>query len=425
MGIPANSELRLGPLHLLVTVIKPASRLESSGVAPLTQVRNDKRIAHPSLSHRHAIERGIRSLRFPPEIRTALQQRCSEASKRATYVLATVESFAFRHPPTVGIEEKASDDHAKHGVIHQEETQALIHIMNDMGYISRKATDSADIVFIHNAAWSTLKHLLGLFDRLSHHRVWFFAYGPFHALDPQLWGVREVFKRGGILTFTAESILENALQLPKILQSIEESATWMAFVSPLVLGWLQDSLLSNPTHQSAMTGLLNLLEGVKKGQISITTAPPHPWKVIDWAEWLEAGSDFCMPGNFIRSPEGTQDAILDAAEKALHDFGHRNSTLQERKKLIDQRVFDDLRQMMFIPVLHTEYRRFIVLHAMSDQELKDWKKDSIEHVTLKRLVDSDTAAFALFRSSTAKSGHPPTPSTAASMRGHFVSPTVG
>ena len=200
-------------------------------------------------------------LRFSMELRTALQQR---EPKRKTYKLATVESFGFRHSMAAKMEEQLPDEHAKHGVVHQEETVALMHTMNGMGYASKRGNDSAAVVFIHNAAWDMLKHLLGLHELKARPMVWFFAYGPFHALDSRLWGVREIFKRGlrlscssmsahillgGIVTFTANSIIENATQLPKFLQCIEDSAIWMAFVSPLVVGWLQAVLIRDPDHQ--------------------------------------------------------------------------------------------------------------------------------------------------------------------------------
>ena len=118
-----------------------------------------------------------------------------------------------------------------------------------------------------------------------------------------------------------------------------------------------------------MLGLLNLLEGVKKGQLSITSAPPHPWKTDDWSKWLEASSEVCIPGGFVGNPVDTQDAILDAAEKALSELIKTMplSTDREQEETVDERVFEDLHQMMFIPILHTEYRRFIVLRATRDK----------------------------------------------------------
>jgi hypothetical protein len=151
-----------------------------------------------------------------------------------------------------------------------------------------------------------------------------------------------------------------------------------------------------------MMGLVNVLEGVKAGKLSILTAPPHPWKVDDWKEWSRMNSSFCMPDVFTGDSGDTQDAILDSSEKALREFANppapeaippecdcteknkprskvkaRPRPLDGRalEQAVDNQVYDDLRQMLFMPVLHTEYRRFVVLRPtqafLSEPEIKD------------------------------------------------------
>lgn len=127
------------------------------------------------------------------EIRTALQQRYPDDPKKRTYTIATVESFGFRYH---GIDTHVAEEHSARGIVHQEETLALIRTMKEMGYRSKPGNDSSAVVFIHNAAFDMSKHLLGLHARKLRSKYWFFAYGPFHALEPRLWGVREIFKRG-------------------------------------------------------------------------------------------------------------------------------------------------------------------------------------------------------------------------------------
>jgi hypothetical protein len=51
------------------------------------------------------------------------------------------------------------------------------------------------------------------------------------------------------MTFTASSVLENASQIPKLLQCIDESTTWMAFISPLVVGLLQAAVVDDAENQ--------------------------------------------------------------------------------------------------------------------------------------------------------------------------------
>jgi hypothetical protein len=127
------------------------------------------------------------------EIKTALRQRYPADPKKRTYIIATVESFGFR---LHGIDNHVAEEHTAQGIVHQEETLALISTMKELGYKSRPGSDNAAVVFLHNAAFDMSKHLLGLHARKLRSKFWCFAYGPFHALEPRLWGVREIFKRG-------------------------------------------------------------------------------------------------------------------------------------------------------------------------------------------------------------------------------------
>jgi hypothetical protein len=151
-----------------------------------------------------------------------------------------------------------------------------------------------------------------------------------------------------------------------------------------------------------MTGLFNVLQGVKAGKLSVLSAPPHPWKVEDWGKWSKTSASFSMPDDFTADSGAAQDAILNTAEKALKEFANpppvetisecscpedvkkvglvakpRTPPLDGRalEQAVDNQVFDDLRQMLFMPVLHTEYRRFVVLRPTqaipSDRDCKD------------------------------------------------------
>jgi len=93
------------------------------------------------------------------------------------------------------------------------------------------------------------------------------------------------------------------------------------------------------------------------------------------------------------------------------------------EQAVDNQVFDDLRQMLFMPVLHTEYRRFVVLCSTQAIPPDRDHKDSIEHMTFQKLVGSDRLTFGSFKSSDAASMPPPvTPTSATSMQGLYVSP---
>lgn len=159
-----------------------------------------------------------------------------------------------------------------------------------------------------------------------------------------------------------------------------------------------------------MLGLINVLEGAKTGKLSIISAPPHPWKAEDWGKWSRDSSSLCLSDNLTA---GSQDAILDLSEKALSEFADpptvemakgvsecdcpeelkarpmdkaRTKPLDGRalEQAVDNQVFDDLRQMLFMPVLHTEYRRFVVLRSTQAIPPDRDHKDSVRKYNLRR-----------------------------------------
>lgn len=119
-------------------------------------------------------------------------------------------------------------------------------------------------------------------------------------------------------------------------------------------------------------------------------APPNPWKYDELSGWLETSLTL---GKSLEGSISNQLAMTEAAEKALEDFvlRSRNASLDFQRqrlsldidieKAIEEQVFADLRQMMLIPALHTEYRRFMVLRDKDQitQSRNEYKspKDSV------------------------------------------------
>lgn len=199
MNIPARSELRLGPLHLIVTVMKGNFESDTLPKPPTVSgdVDYDWCKAPPILRHSSVPPRAFATLRFPVQVKEILQSR---GPSLKTYYIFTAEGLPFRYevPSDIPQPDQANK------VRHREETRALESIMRSLEFKPRPATvGTATVIFIHNAAWEMLKYLPGFHDRKTHIKKWFFCYGQHHTLHPRLWGVREVFKRGKIDSFQA------------------------------------------------------------------------------------------------------------------------------------------------------------------------------------------------------------------------------
>ncbi|CCA77966.1 hypothetical protein PIIN_00680 [Serendipita indica DSM 11827] len=425
-------------LHLMVTVLKCKSELQLiSSTSRLTAPQDTQKTYPPSIALTPSASRGMRILNFPDTLARTIQER--RAQGILSYTLCTAESMSFRFDYKQNAEDIKDEhvdsvdpsQHRRRGVLHMDETVALIELMRQWDVKPKPAyVGTALMVFIHNNAWDMLRYFPGLTDRKTRASIGFYAYGPYHALHPSLWEVREIFKRGGVLTFTADMILAEPVLFLKTIECVKDSDLWLAFVSPLVVGLLQ---VEAAKDERALEPLIAVVEAIRDGHLSMTTAPPYPWKTDDWTAWIERSFLETIDG--VASARSTEaiDSILDIAEAALEEFrtklldakkmrqeleekeaklgGFSRSrppvTLQTRElvKSIGEQVFKDLRQVMLVPVMHTEYRQFVVLHDL-DREETEWKKanpqvqgsppkrkDSIEHAVYSDLMRLDKVTF--------------------------------
>jgi hypothetical protein len=119
------------------------------------------------------------------------------------------------------------------------------------------------------------------------------------------------------------------------------------------------------------------------------STPPNPWKVDELARWFDRTSSFSYPGILFNDKEDIDGAILDDAEKAFKELSEPSTRRLELdcgcltrqtnggnrfpispgqpshadlEITVNDKVSESLRQMMLLPVFHTEYRQFLVLH---------------------------------------------------------------
>ena len=191
-------------LHLLVTVLKhtpdspPISSASRFSAPKVTEI-----VRYSPTSLTPSENRGLRILDFPKPLAETIQRRRARAG--LSYTLCTAESTRFRFESTLSASELKEEpidsadpsQHRRRGELHMDETVALIELMRQWGVTPKKANvGNAAMVFVHNNAWDMLGYFPGLTDRKTKAPIGFYAYGPYHAVHPSLWGVREIFKRG-------------------------------------------------------------------------------------------------------------------------------------------------------------------------------------------------------------------------------------
>ncbi|CAG8707628.1 16496_t:CDS:2, partial [Acaulospora colombiana] len=227
LSVPKEPELRQGPIHLLITVLHLGRGKQQVYPSPSLKIR-PKYDIFGSVSRLGSpwIQRGLRILNFPDELKAFLKQRPGGA-----YTLFTMENSNFRTKPLSKIEEKQP--------IQQTFEQGL----------------------------------------------------------------------GGVLTFTTRGILESHSRFRDILDCVTKSDVWMAYISPLVVGWIYRASFEGPDESD-----------IKLGKLELTPTPPNPWKTDDLARWFDHTSSLSHPEIALKSQEDIDEAILAYAEGALDEL---------------------------------------------------------------------------------------------------------
>lgn len=72
-------------------------------------------------------------------------------------------------------------------------------------------------------------------------RTQFSTVGPALHLAPSQWGLTEIWKTGGLVTFSPTFILRNPDKFSGIMTNIRTAPNWAAYVIPEVVQWLETS----------------------------------------------------------------------------------------------------------------------------------------------------------------------------------------
>ncbi len=93
-----------------------------------------------------------------------------------------------------------------------------------------------DIIFIGNGKIQRTLHSTSIRTCLGR-RTRFFSFGPALQLPPSQWGLKQVWSRGGLVTFSPTFILRSPDKFGEIMAMIRISQNWDAYIIPAVIEW--------------------------------------------------------------------------------------------------------------------------------------------------------------------------------------------
>ncbi|RXW19417.1 hypothetical protein EST38_g6445 [Candolleomyces aberdarensis] len=219
--------------------------------------------------------------------------------------------------------------------------------------ISKEAPspETAQVIFFHVGALPRLNKFAFLRDRLrSSDYVRFYTFGSHPSVSSKLWGVKEIFPVGGVVTFHPSSLMLQPYEVMQLVRRIEEHPFWTAYILPSVLGMV--------VHMAQGEYLYSyLLKAIESGQIALIEAPPdgkhcYGQPAFDRRlRWFE---------DYISGLPPSNDEALSLARAAFHSKTANVPEAQWRF-LMEREVAEDLARMQRQPAFISDYRRYVVI----------------------------------------------------------------
>ncbi|KAJ7244130.1 hypothetical protein B0H12DRAFT_1325632 [Mycena haematopus] len=292
-------------------------------------------------------------------------ERDYHVSLRIIQPSKAVREYVYRHASTVW----PSCDSNNNGL--DQDTIHLLRVLKKSRFGVVAPTDtSADVVFIHVGALKNVPDLPHLAQRRLRPEVRFCLYGTHETVPPSLWGFQEIYLLGGVVTFTPEALVNDAWSVLKTIRLIHAHPLWDCYLTPQVVGMavklIQLREDEMPEYIDALPfAFNNIINAIRKEEISLTTAPLNDLGDDDYRRWVLANS--------VLKPR-TTEAILEHCTKAF-DAAYASSPQARWSTLAKNDLIADVRRMQIQPSVRTDYRRFIVLD--SNVDLRDQISDGV------------------------------------------------
>ncbi|KAF9454912.1 hypothetical protein P691DRAFT_691049 [Macrolepiota fuliginosa MF-IS2] len=216
------------------------------------------------------------------------------------------------------------------------------------------------VVFVHVGSIRNF-HRSPLTQKRISLDIRFYSYGTDGNVPRDMWGVREIYPIGGVVTFYPSAFIENYAGTIQLIRRINEHPLWMAFISPACLGYLADYTYKgqNPLalyeQQGETSTLHTLLMLIADGEIALVTIPPESTAPMENIKtWV------C---NYCRTIDP-----LGALSMAMATFNSicANVHKNDWEGVIQQNIKVDIIAVQRHPAILYEYRRFVVVKGEKD-----------------------------------------------------------
>ncbi|KAF8349877.1 hypothetical protein F5887DRAFT_1070130 [Amanita rubescens] len=230
---------------------------------------------------------------------------------------------------------------------------------------------------VHVGALNNVHKMPQFLDRRANHAlVQFYTYGTHESVAPSIWGVREIWPCGGVITFMPQAALDDYPDLIHRIRQTYSHPFWTAYVIPSALGMIARMICGQDDPLAVFDRgeflFSELLTAIADGELAMLTAPrnePHPTSATELTQqWIDEYV-LCQP-----------DSEREILQYAIASFNGGYSNIQPSNwmRVIAEEISNDLLCMQIQPAFMRDYRRYVVLRG-SRQEIS--LPDAFEWVT--------------------------------------------
>ncbi|EUC64904.1 chromo domain protein, partial [Rhizoctonia solani AG-3 Rhs1AP] len=178
----------------------------------------------------------------------------------------------------------------------------------------------AGAVFIHRRYIEDMSRLLGVALRKTKYRVRFYVYGSGGNWRTADWELKEIWKWGGMVTFTPSALIEDPWAVKKVVEALEGEPFWETYIEPKTVGIL--SLNARKNNLSELSWALDalMIELVTSTETAFynlaLTAPPK-WGLLEEYEWARVQVERTMIKDEEELRKSCEDEILEEYKEAM------------------------------------------------------------------------------------------------------------
>ncbi|CAE6517418.1 unnamed protein product [Rhizoctonia solani] len=193
----------------------------------------------------------------------------------------------------------------------------------------------AGAVFIHRRYMEDMSRLLGIALRKTKYRVRFYVYGSGGNWKTADWELKEIWKWGGMVTFTPSALIEDPWAVKRVVEALEGEPFWETYIEPKTVGIL--SLNARKNNLSELSWALDalMIELVTSTETAFynlaLTAPPK-WGLLEEYEWARVQVERTMITDEDELRKSCEDEILEEYKEAMRSVAEKQEEARKAKE---------------------------------------------------------------------------------------------